>query len=329
MDDNIVATTESDSTRDELARAYDELVGETNEPEVKAETPAEVEKPAETEVKAEVKPETPAEGDAPKDEGTALDTKAPSSWSPAVREKFNDLPEEVRNEIVRRERNIDSFMQQTAPQRQIADRFMRTVQPYAEHLQSLQVDPYEAIGSLLTLGQKLTTGDARTKAEVLGELFSNYGVDIETLNDVLIDRIKAPQQSPTEKALLQKLERIEQRIAQPASTSAQDPMVSVNTQIEEFASDPKNEFFADVKNDMALLLQSGKAKDLKDAYEKACRMNDEVFKVTQTRAQQQAARVNAGGVSLKSGTPKAAAKTTRDLSTRDMLSQAWDDMVGQ
>jgi hypothetical protein len=47
------------------------------------------------------------------------------------------------------------------------------------------------------------------------------------------------------------------------------------TQIAAFSADPANKFFENVKGDMAVLLQSGKAATLKDAYDQACWLNPE------------------------------------------------------
>lgn len=49
----------------------------------------------------------------------------------------------------------------------------------------------------------------------------------------------------------------------------------LNSQIESFKADPKNKFFANVREDMAKLVQAGKAETLKEAYEAACWLNPE------------------------------------------------------
>jgi hypothetical protein len=49
--------------------------------------------------------------------------------------------------------------------------------------------------------------------------------------------------------------------------------------LETFSNDPKNEFYLDVRMDMATLLESGRAKDLKDAYDKAVWANPETRQV--------------------------------------------------
>ncbi|MET4529152.1 hypothetical protein [Bradyrhizobium sp. JR18.2] len=49
-----------------------------------------------------------------------------------------------------------------------------------------------------------------------------------------------------------------------------------NRSIKQFGSDPKNQFFENVRQDMTRLLQAGAAETLEDAYDKACWANPEI-----------------------------------------------------
>lgn len=49
-----------------------------------------------------------------------------------------------------------------------------------------------------------------------------------------------------------------------------------NRSIKQFGSDPKNQFFENVRTDMTRLLQAGAAESLEDAYDKACWANPEI-----------------------------------------------------
>jgi hypothetical protein len=50
----------------------------------------------------------------------------------------------------------------------------------------------------------------------------------------------------------------------------------INSQIDTFAANPSNRFFDNVRQDMAILVQAGKAADLQTAYEAACWLNPEI-----------------------------------------------------
>ena len=50
----------------------------------------------------------------------------------------------------------------------------------------------------------------------------------------------------------------------------------INNDIAKFSSDPANRFFANVRQDMAVLVQAGKAADLQEAYQAACWLHPEI-----------------------------------------------------
>jgi hypothetical protein len=50
----------------------------------------------------------------------------------------------------------------------------------------------------------------------------------------------------------------------------------INSQIDVFAQNPANRFFDNVRQDMSILVQAGKAADLQTAYEAACWLNPDI-----------------------------------------------------
>lgn len=329
------------SFNDAMSQAYDTMMSETTadeQHEVVAEEQPEAtpeEKPADEQAKAEEAPEDEKPEEKPAEQKPEV--KAPGTWSPTAREKFATLDPDLQAEIAKREKDMETFVHSTAVERKVAQNFQHVVQPYMEHLQQMGVSPYEAIGSLLQLGKKLTTGDAKAKAAVLGELFSNYEVDLDALNDAIIERMKGPKPSATEKQLMDKLERIERQITTPApKPTEQNASFDLTASIKSFVEDPQFEFVNDVWQDMQKLLAAENATDAKDAqaklkaaYDKACLISPEVQKVKARREAEAKARVQNANVSLKGGTPKTTAKTTTHMDTRDVLSKAWDEMMGQ
>jgi hypothetical protein len=67
-------------------------------------------------------------------------------------------------------------------------------------------------------------------------------------------------------------------IVQQALTAfrAQSEQERINSQIAAFEADPKNKFFANVRSDMATLVNAGKAATLQDAYDAACWLNPDI-----------------------------------------------------
>lgn len=69
---------------------------------------------------------------------------------------------------------------------------------------------------------------------------------------------------------------ITQELSELRSYVQQQQTATVQTEIQRFASDPKNTFFENVKADMGRLMNSGYAENMDDAYEKACWANPEI-----------------------------------------------------
>lgn len=330
---------EAPSLRDTLSQAYDEavtqaapadeakteeLVGEKTDDDVTDEAKIEETTDETKAEEAEDKPEEKTEEDKPA-------VKAPQSWKPAVREKFAELPAEVQEEILRVESAAGRKFQESAQATKIAENFAQTLEPYRELIQSSGVSPFQAIKETMDMAKMLATGTQRQKAQVLAQLYSTYNVDLNELNEVLTAHINMPKPTAAEQQILSQLNDLRARVAMPpAPRPAEIPQDSVNTEIEAFASDPKNEFFNDVSSDMALLLQNGKAKTLAEAYDKAIRLNDEVQKVLTARKTKEVQRAAAGKASVRGAAPIGKTNAApKNQSLREILSQAYDDSFGQ
>jgi hypothetical protein len=77
-----------------------------------------------------------------------------------------------------------------------------------------------------------------------------------------------------------------------------------NRSIKQFGSDPKNQFFENVRQDMTRLLQAGAAESLEDAYDKACWANPEIRNLL---IKQQAAPANDPSAKVAAATQARAA----------------------
>jgi hypothetical protein len=111
----------------------------------------------------------------------------------------------------------------------------------------------------------------------------------------------------------------------------------VNRSIKQFGSDPKNQFFENVRQDMTRLLQAGAAETLEDAYDKACWANPEIRNllikqqtVAASDTSAKAAAATQARAAAKSITgspiPNASAKGP-DISIEDEIRQLMDASV--
>jgi hypothetical protein len=280
----------------------------------------EAEKPApQPEASAAVEPPPVELGDGPKT------IKAPASWKPAAREKFDSLPDEVKQEVARREYETDATLAKTAAERRLAHEFMQVAQPYDADYRAMGINPLHAVQNFFQVDRALRVGSSSQKAGLIGSLIKEYGVEIDALDSHLAGIAPPEQAKPGYDPELQaRLQRVEQFAMQQQSV-VQAQQNQLNTTIDQFANDPKHEFFNDVAAHMIGLLQSGASADLKSAYEAACYANPQVRQVLTQREQSNKQRMAAGNASLPVKGPRngPVPTTQKFKSTRDALEAAF------
>jgi hypothetical protein len=169
----------------------------------------------------------------------------------------------------------------------------------------------------------LVKGTPQQKREMFHTLARDYGVNLNESNEP-----QQPVDAYTQQ-LMQQLYQVNQEVSTIKGRFEQEEQARLSNEIERVRSD-KERFphFDLVREEMAQLLELGKAQNLETAYTKAVRMNDEVWAVEQERLlssakkqasqAQQVARAKATAISPKSVTPngtqaKVEAKDRRSL----------------
>lgn len=250
--------------------------------------------------------------------------RAPSSWKKDAAAEFDKLPPHVQDEVLRREtdfhKGIEGFKQHADLGRTIE----RTLQPYMQTIQQLGVTPDVAISSLLKADAGLRYGTPEQKATHLANLAQTYGIDLGQVAQV-------PQKDPYTFHLEQQLNQLKQQQEQFQQSQQEQQREALNSELQAFAATA--EHFEAVKEDMAALLQAGRATDLKDAYDKAVYANpqtrqalleqqrSEALKQAQTQALN--ARAKAAAVSVKGSSP-ASGNGAAPTNLRAALESAWN-----
>lgn len=240
---------------------------------------------------------------------------APSSWRKEEADKFGELPDWAQDYISLREDQMHRGLDMYKTDAQKGRELERAFKPFDDYLSQVGYSREQAVSSLLNAEMQLRTGTPEQKAYALQKLANDYGVDLEATSQMApID----PRYSNLENQMQQLL----MNQAQQQHTEQYD-----NTYEELAAFGAEHQFFDEVRDDMADLIESGKAHTLDEAYDKACRMNDDVFGRMQESAKQQdrqqsireqakaASRAKKSATSIKGGpgkTPVEAPKTPRD-----------------
>jgi hypothetical protein len=330
--------TAENTLMDDLSAAWDEAVEEENTDEVSHEAEDQQQNLADTEGEPDESSggpeEQPSGGTDPElvsggkeESGIAAsgdNDKPPVGLSPAAREAWADVPDAVKAEITKREQDYEKGIMKYSQNAKRAEAMDRTLQPF-QQLFAMNGGPGQTLPGLLQTASLLQMGTQAQKAQTVANLIQQFGVDIKTLDGVLVGEQPAPeQQQPNIQQIL------DQRIAQyHQQQQAAQQTAYVNNEVESFAADPKHEFYADVKMDMADLLDMagnrGVNMTLQEAYDRAIAMNPQISKIIAARESRAATQQKSQAAVSISGSPSGPGDASAPKSTRAALEEAWEN----
>ena len=282
-------------------------------------------------------PAPSATGEQPDDDSAHFDpAKPPSSWRNEAKAKWMTIPQDLREEITRREEatafGVQKLMQQYEPMQDIYN----AVAPYGDYLSHIQAEPKAYLSSMFNAEQTLRLGNPAQKMEMLLSMGDAYGIKLREVIDAAMggnlqevmaqahQQHKTPPPVPPE--IMQELNERRQWQTQMEDAAASDELA-------EFAAQPGHEYLEHVREDMANLLEHGVVETYQDAYDLACFRNPQVragvaarqagqAQLTGVRARQEAAKsvVAPTGAPLVTGGEES--KESDD--TYDAVRKAWN-----
>lgn len=309
-----------DNIRDILESAVEE-----HEPAADS-APLEVSAPQETEVEAAARVERARDeaGRFTKAEQEAAAASAvepaktrpprPSSWKKDYQEKWDQIADtdpQMAQYLLEREAQ---FAQGVSTYKAEADRartFQSLVEPHAPRFQQYGVDSQEYIGRLLKMDEMLATGTPEQKQALLMGIARAVGLTDDAPEQQQASYVP-PELMQTVYGLRSELDAIKQ-----ANERAEQTRLA--SEVDSFAADHPH--LDDLSEAMAQLLETGFATSMQDAYDKALRLNDELFQKHLAEQQQgseaerrrkageAAARARSAAVSPRSSTPTGSAAT--------------------
>lgn len=214
----------------------------------------------------------------------------------------------------------------------------RAIEPFMPMLQQHNVAPDRWIAALGMAHQQLVQGTDQQKLQAFMKLAQDYNVPLTGLGQM--QDAQGQQPDPNYLGLMEQINQLSGRLQTVDSWREQQEQQRVSQAIAEIANDAeKYPHFEKVRPTMAQLLESGLAPDLKTAYAKAIRMDDEVWTAEQARQSQAAeaakansqvvAKAKAAAVSPRSSTPSGKASTPATTDRRAALSEAFDSIAGR
>lgn len=256
--------------------------------------------------------------------------RPPASWKKDYHEAWQTADPKFKEYAWQREEEMKKGVEPLLTKAQFADQIQEAINPYMNNIRGLGIEAPQAVKALMEADNVMRNGTAQQKQQYFATLASQYGVNLGEISSL-------PQQTvdPTVYALQNELNQVRGEVMtwkqQQESVQQQSLLNEINT----FSQ--KAEFFEDVRPTMIQLLNSGVAKDLEDAYNKALRLDESVFEKQQQslQAKTEAAKreasnkaakaAKAAAVSVKSSTP-GANTATKAQDRRSLLSEQFDNI---
>lgn len=239
------------------------------------------------EVKTPPSPDT-APASAPAGRPVISAEAPPNQWRPTAAAHWQALPQEVREEIAKREQDMFNGIEGYKKDAGLGKAFLDIVKPYEGFLQQTGEDVGKLTSDLMGVHFTLSVGTQEQKLDLLKSIASHFKVDLGGLAPA--DPEFAPYEDPQVKALRDEInalkshqanaDRQQQAQAQQAATARRAELAA---EIDAFAADPKNPDFDLLAPEITNLLRMGH--NLREAYDKAVWLNP----VTREKALQSAA----------------------------------------
>lgn len=202
---------------------------------------------------------------------------APNTWRKELGAEFGKLPENVRQEIHKREQDFHRGIGQYKEAAGFGQQLAQEMLPFQQQIQQAGIHPREVIKTLLPAWNTLAHGSQQDKANLVLQLVKDYGIDFTSLGtDPPQGTAQTTQEDPRLATALQRLEKLEGNLSAQERQRAEAEYSANVDQVTKFGSDPAHEHFGAVREHMAALIRSGQANDLQDAYDKAIWISPEV-----------------------------------------------------
>ena len=262
------------------------------------------------------------------------DTSSPPTGLDAqAREAWKTTPLAMQKAIAKREKQFSVQIQKNSEAAKRAESMDRALAPYQQYIQMNGGSQH--IGNLLQTGANLQMGSPIQKAQMVADLIKTYAIDIGTLDSMIVGAAPPPQVQ--EKTAIQQginealapfaglMTDMQQREAQGRA----EQQGQVASTVSSFGADPKNEFYEDVKMDMADLMDMaanrGQGMSMEDAYKRACMMNDGISNVIQSRTSASDIASKIAASASIAGSPGGPGGANPANNMADTIRDAWDN----
>ena len=258
--------------------------------------------------------------------------KPPASWKKEYHEYWAKADPKIQEYAWQREEQMKRGVEPLLSKAQFADAINQALEPYLPTIQGLGLKPEQAVAALAQADYTLRNSPPEQKMAYLTQLAASYGIN---LNQVMQGGQTArPSIDPLVYQLQNELNNVRGEVM---GWKQQQEMAENQTLLNEINSfSMQAEHFEEARPTMIQLLQSGVAETLEDAYEKAIRLDSELFDRVQSARQAEAVQrqaqvkdraakaARAAAVSVRGSTP-GTNTAPKAQSRRSLLEEAFEE----
>jgi len=253
--------------------------------------------------------------------------RPPASWKKDYHEAWTTADPKLKEYAWKREEEMKAGVQPLLSKAQFADQMQQAIEPYMQNIRGLGIEAPQAVKALMEADNVLRHGSPQQKQAYFAQLAQQYGINM--------GEVQIQPTDPNFYAIQNELAQVRGEVLNWKQQQEAAQNQALLNEISEFQT--KAEYFEEARPTMIQLLNSGVAKDLDDAYQKAIRLDNDLFTKHQQASQGQAdaakreasnraaKAARAAAVSVKSSTP-GAATNTKAQDRRSMLMQQFDNM---
>lgn len=257
--------------------------------------------------------------------------RPPQSWKKEFHDAWLKADPRLQEYAYQREEQMRAGIEPIRAKAEFADRMNEAIAPYMDTIRGLGIEAPQAVRALMEADNILRNSSPQDKLSYFHSLARSYGIDLAGQGS------PAPQASvdPNFVALQNELIKIRGEVTGWKQAQEEQANSALLSEVSQFAT--KVEHFEAARPTMIQLLQSGVATTLEDAYQKALRLDEELF-AQQQQAQQAKAlaerkasadraakAARAAAVSVRGSTP-GAPTGTKASDRRSLLAEQLDGL---
>ena len=253
--------------------------------------------------------------------------RPPASWKKDYHEAWTTADPKLKEYAWKREEEMRAGVQPLLTKAQYADQMQQAIEPYMNNIRGLGIEAPQAVKALMEADNVLRHGSPQQKQAYFAQLAQQYGIN---MGDVQVQPT-----DPNFYAIQNELAQVRGEVLNWKQQQENAQNQALLQEINQFQA--KAEYFEEARPTMIQLLNSGVAQDLDDAYQKAIRLDNDLFMKHQQASQgaadaakreasnKAAKAARAAAVSVKSSTP-GAATSTKAQDRRSLLMEQFDNL---